>query len=46
MGRIGAGPKAKFYAITREGRQQLKRHVTHWRTVQDAVSRVLRTENA
>jgi PadR family transcriptional regulator PadR len=40
------GRKAKFYALTREGRQQLKRQVAHWRTVQDAVARVLRTENA
>jgi DNA-binding PadR family transcriptional regulator len=40
------GRKAKFYAITREGRKQLKRQVTHWQTVQDAVARVLKTENA
>jgi len=40
------GRKAKFYAITREGRKQLKRQITHWRTVQDAVARVLRTDDA
>ena len=40
------GRKAKFYSLTREGRKQLKRQVSHWETVQDAVSRVLRTENA
>jgi len=40
------GRKAKFYSITREGRKQLKRQLNHWETVQDAVGRVLRTENA
>ena len=45
-GQSELGRKAKFYAITREGRAQLKRQVTHWRTVQDAVTRVLRTDNA
>ena len=40
------GRNAKFYALTRAGRARLARETEHWRTVSDAVEKVLRTDHA
>jgi PadR family transcriptional regulator PadR len=40
------GRNAKFYSLTRAGRGQLAREVDHWRTVTEAVEKVLRTGHA
>ena len=40
------GRNAKFYALTRTGRARLVRETEHWRTVADAVEKVLRTDHA
>ena len=40
------GRNAKFYALTRAGRARLARETEHWRTVADAVEKVLRTDHA
>ena len=40
------GRNAKFYALTRAGRTRLVRETEHWRTVADAVEKVLRTDHA
>jgi transcriptional regulator len=40
------GRNAKFYALTRAGRARLGRETEHWRTVSEAVEKVLRTDHA
>ncbi|HEX9892922.1 MAG TPA: PadR family transcriptional regulator [Gemmatimonadales bacterium] len=40
------GRNAKFYSLTRAGRGQLVRETDHWRTVTDAVDKVLRSDHA
>ena len=37
-----AGRDAKFYALTREGRQQLERELTSWKRLSSAVALLLR----
>lgn len=40
------GRSAKFYALTRAGRTRLARETAHWRTVSEAVEKVLESDHA
>jgi PadR family transcriptional regulator, regulatory protein PadR len=38
--------RAKFYSLTRLGRKQLDREAANWTRLSDAISQILRTEEA
>lgn len=42
-GETEAGRRAKYYALTRAGRQQLEREVQQWRRLSSAVTRLVET---
>ena len=39
----GPGRNAKFYSLTRKGRQQMEKEVAHWRRLSSAIDAVIET---